>query len=131
MGRSKTNGRAQPIPGADPFLIRVRKLCLSLPEVTETASWGHPNFRAGRRTFLAFEHFGGIDSVAFRLDSHEVEALMKQQSFARTPYGQGKWVSLPVRPRPGWALVETLVLRSYRLMALKRMIAAMDLRPVV
>jgi predicted DNA-binding protein (MmcQ/YjbR family) len=130
MGRSKTIGRTHRSHSDAPFLIRVRKLCLSLPEVTETASWGHPNFRAGRRTFLAFEHFGGLDSVAFRLESVEVEALAKHPSFTRTPYGQGRWVSVPVKPRPDWALVKILVLRSYRLVALKRMIAAMDLRPI-
>jgi hypothetical protein len=39
-----------------------------------------------------------------------------------TPYGQGRWVSLLIRPRPKWSLVKALVLRSYRLVALKRMI---------
>jgi len=33
-------------------LARLRSLCLSLPETSETASWGHPNFKAGKKTFV-------------------------------------------------------------------------------
>ena len=107
----------------DPLLVRVRKLCLSLPETSEAASWGHPNFRAGKRTFVTFEQVDGKDVVAFRLHPFEVEELAGQAGFVRTPYGQGRWVSLRTRPRPAWKIVEGLVLRSYRLVALKRMLS--------
>ncbi len=107
---------------ADPFLARVRKLCLSLPETMESSSWGHSNFRAGKKTFLTIESFGGVATIAFLMHPVEVEELRKRPGFVRTPYGQGRWVSLKVRPRPKWAFVEALVIRSYRRVALKRMI---------
>ena len=31
------------------ILQRLRLLCLSFPETSERSSWGHPNFRAGRK----------------------------------------------------------------------------------
>jgi predicted DNA-binding protein (MmcQ/YjbR family) len=111
------------------LLSRVRKLCLSLPDASETSSWGHPNFCAGKRTFVTIERFGGLDNIAFRLHPVEVEDLERQPGFVRTPYGKGQWVSLRTKPRPKWSLVKSLVLKSYRLVASKRMIAALEAGP--
>lgn len=36
-----------------PVFARARALCLAFPETAETVSWGHPNFRAGKKTFCA------------------------------------------------------------------------------
>ena len=54
----------------------LRALCLSLPETNETASFGHPNFKAGRKTFVAFERVKGRASIAFRLEPDEGERLL-------------------------------------------------------
>jgi predicted DNA-binding protein (MmcQ/YjbR family) len=104
------------------LFARVRRLCLSLPETCETCSWGHPNFRAGKRSFLTFEHLGKDCTIAFYLDPLEIEELRKRPGFERTAYGQGRWVSLKARPRPKWSLVKALALRSYKRVALKRML---------
>lgn len=107
-------------------LSRVRKLCLSLPETSEVSSWGHPNFRAGKRTFVTFEHVDGVDTIAFHLHPFEVEELEGQAGFTRTPYGQGRWVSLRIQPNLKWEVVEDLVLRSYRQVAIKRMLVKLE-----
>jgi len=118
-------------PRAAALFSRVRALCLSLPETTEVSSWGHPNFRAGKRTFLAFEQVDGVEAIAFHLHPFEVEELERQPGFSRTPYGQGRWVSLRIRPRPAWSTVQDLVLRSYRQVAIKRMLLMLeDTKPV-
>ena len=39
----------------DAVLQRFRDLSLSLPETSEVGSWGHANFRSGKRTFATFE----------------------------------------------------------------------------
>jgi predicted DNA-binding protein (MmcQ/YjbR family) len=104
------------------ILDRARALCLSLPETSEVPSWGHPNFRAGRKTFVAFEHVKGRPSIAFRLPPADVERLLQRKQFFATPYGRGLWVSVWADERPEWALVEDLVRRSYRVVALKRML---------
>jgi hypothetical protein len=46
-----------------PVVERLRSLCLTLPETSERSSWGHPNFRAGRKTFAAFEIVRGRPSI--------------------------------------------------------------------
>jgi predicted DNA-binding protein (MmcQ/YjbR family) len=112
---------------ADKALARFRKLCLALPESTEAGSWGHPNFRAGKRTFTAFEWVERRPSLAFNLGPDEVTQLLLQgEPFFATPYGRGQWASLWADGAVDWGLVETLVQRSYRRVALKRMIAALE-----
>jgi predicted DNA-binding protein (MmcQ/YjbR family) len=101
-------------------------LCLALPETTETASWGHPNFRAGKRTFVAFERVSGRPSVAFRLDPADVDLLLGRPHFFVTPYGRGQWVSVWADRPLDWRLVDRLLQHSYRLVALKRMIGMLE-----
>ena len=105
---------------------RLRKMCLSFPETKEVSSWGHPNFRAGKKMFATFETFGGRPSIAFRLEPTDVDRLLRRKEFFATPYGRGQWVSLRADGRIDWRLVQRLLERSYRVVALKRMIAALD-----
>jgi len=107
-------------------LRRVRKHCLSLPESSETGSWGHPNFRAGKRTFVTFEWIGKRPSVAFRLNPVDIDLLLRRSGFFPTPYGQGRWVSVWADRSLEWDLIDRLVDASYRTVALKRMIAVLD-----
>lgn len=107
-------------------LRRVRRRCLSLPESREVGSWGHPNFRAGKRTFVTFEWINGRPSIAFRLNPTDVDLWLRRPGFFATPYGQGPWVSLWADGSLDWALVLRLLEQSYRMVALKRMLAALD-----
>lgn len=110
----------------DPVLRRVRALCLSLPETSEVGSWGHPNFRAGKRTFATFEWIKGRPSIAFRPNPTDVELLLVRKGFFLTPYGKGQWVSAWANSSLNWGLVGRLLEQSYRMVAIKRMIAALD-----
>lgn len=105
---------------------RLRRLCLSYPEAGETSAFGHPNFVAGKKAFVTLERVGGRPSIAFRQSPADVSLLVGRLGFFQTPYGRGVWVScwadLPMR----WSQMATLVDRAYRLVALKRMIAALD-----
>jgi predicted DNA-binding protein (MmcQ/YjbR family) len=107
-------------------LAKLRSLCLSLPETSESASWGHPNFKAGKKVFVAFERVKARPSIAFRLDPDEVDRLLRRKQFFATPYGRGQWASLWADDRLDWRAVEALVERSYRVVALKRMLAALE-----
>jgi predicted DNA-binding protein (MmcQ/YjbR family) len=110
----------------DRVLQQVRKLCLSLPDTSEVGSWGHPNFRAGKRTFVTFEWIKGRPSIAFRLNPTDVDLLLRRKGFFVTPYGQGQWVSVWADGSLNWGLVGRLLEQSYRMVALKRMTAALD-----
>ena len=109
-------------------LARLREICLSFPETSEAASWGHPNFRAGKKMFAAYEWIDGRPSIAFRLDPTDVDLLLRRKQFFTTPYGRGQWVSLRADGRLSWRLIERLLDRSYRVVALKRMLGSLDAR---
>ena len=100
-------------------LARLRSLCLGLPETSETASWGHPNFKAGKKTFVAFERVKGRASIAFRLEPDDVERLLQRAGFFATPYGRGLWASVWADGPLDWRAVQNLVERSYRVVAMK------------
>lgn len=105
---------------------RVRRLCLALPEAHEALAWGHPVFKAGTKTFAAIELVKGRPSVAFRLEPTDVDLLLKRKPFFATPYGRGLWVSAWADAPLDWPLVGRLVERSYRVVALKRMLKSLD-----
>jgi predicted DNA-binding protein (MmcQ/YjbR family) len=110
----------------DKVLAMVRKQCLSYPESNETAAFGHPNFRAGKKAFVTFERWEGRPSIAFRVRDAAKEKARPGGEFFVTPYGRGQWVSLWIdKPIPEWAVIETLIDTGYRLVALKRMLAAL------
>jgi predicted DNA-binding protein (MmcQ/YjbR family) len=93
----------------DLTLQEVRKRCLLLPESSEVGSWGHPNFRAGKRTFVTFEWIKGRPSIAFRLNPTNVDLLLRRKGFFVTPYGQGRWVSVWADRSLNWSLVRRLM----------------------
>jgi predicted DNA-binding protein (MmcQ/YjbR family) len=113
---------------AEGILQELRGLCLSLPETMERSSFGHPNFVAGKKTFVTFEQFNGRPSIAFRLDRDNIERLSGNPLFFSTPYGRGQWLSLWVDARFDWNVVKELVNASYRQVALKRMLLALGAR---
>jgi len=106
-------------------LFNLRTICLALPETVETSAFGHPNFKAGKKTFVAWENFKGQDSIAFRVDPLQFDALLLDPRFIATPYGRGQWLSLRADAAIDWSLVKDRVLSSYRLVANKRMLASM------
>jgi predicted DNA-binding protein (MmcQ/YjbR family) len=125
--RTRTAARSRADPDtADTALARVRAICLGYPQTTETSAWGHPNFRAGKKTFVTFESIGGRPSIAFRLEPDQVRELCGMRAFFPTPYGRGMWVSMRADGRLNWRLVQRLIDDSYRQVATPRMLAAPD-----
>jgi predicted DNA-binding protein (MmcQ/YjbR family) len=107
-------------------LRRARAFCLALPETREQSSWGHPNFRAGKRTFVTFEWIKGNPSLAIRLGRNGVRQYAKARGTFLTPYGRGEWLSFKVDGQLNWRLMQTLIVEGYRAVALKRMLTALD-----
>ena len=109
------------------LLGQLRRFCLSLPDGIETDSWGHPNFRAGKKTFAVYEVYQGCPCIAVKLPPPEGERLLADPRFYRTPYtGKHGWVSLRVDRPVAWPLVKSLVLASYREVATKRQVAQLE-----
>jgi|SRR3984957_3872684 predicted DNA-binding protein (MmcQ/YjbR family) len=113
-------------PDVTKTLNRLRALCLFLPETSERGSWGHPNFVAGKKAFVTFEFVALRPSIAFRMDPLDVREMARNRAFFETPYGRDQWISMWADSELDWPFVRDLVRRSYRLVALKRMIAKMN-----
>jgi predicted DNA-binding protein (MmcQ/YjbR family) len=77
-----------------PVFARARRRCLALPETSEVSSWRHPTFRAGKKTFCAFELVSGRPSIALRMSPADVDLALRRQHFFATPYGRGMWASV-------------------------------------
>lgn len=76
--------------------------------------------------FATYEIVAGRPSIAFRLNPTDVDLVLRRKEFFVTPYGRGQWASLWADGRVSWRLVERLLERSYRVVALKRMIDALE-----
>lgn len=113
----------------DPYLTELRRICLALPECSEVEAWGRPTFRAGKKIFAVFT--GSEEeryTVVFKPDVDERPALVGDDRFHVPPYfGPGGWLGLDFTAAPvDWDEVAELVETSYRQVAIKRMLKALD-----
>jgi predicted DNA-binding protein (MmcQ/YjbR family) len=113
----------------EPYLGDLRALCLAFPESVEVEAWGRPTFRAGKKIFAVFS---GTEErphgLIFKPEADERVALLQDERFYSPPYfGPGGWLALDLdAAEVDWDEVAELVESSYRLVALKRMIKALD-----
>lgn len=111
-------------------LLRLRALCLALPEVTEKLSHGEPTWFV-RRTFVMYADRHHDDRVAFWCAAppglQEDLVVAHPGRFFRPPYVGGRgwlgvWLDVPV----DWSEVAELVLDAYREVAPKKLVALLD-----
>ena len=113
----------------DPYLTDLRKVALAFPESHEVEAWGRPTFRAGKKIFATFE---GTDArpygVIFKPDADDRLALLEDDRFYSPPYwGPSGWLALDFETAPvDWDEVRELLDASYRQVALKRMVRALE-----
>ena len=115
----------------DPHLNGVRRVCLALPEAVEVEAWGWPSFRAGGqgKMFAICDHHSEAGyALTFKADPAERSALIKDERFFEPWYwGTRGWLALDlVKAEPDWAEVAELVETSYRQVALKRQLRALE-----
>jgi len=108
-------------------LARVRRICLGWPEVQESIKWGRPHFTAGKKLFGCVDRTHERPSISMKVTPLLQAELVERAEFVLTPYSahQG-WVSLYTNGPFAWDEVEEYLRIGYRLVASKRMLAAMD-----
>ncbi len=124
---------------ADPYLTRLRSICLALPGADEKVSHGRPNFF----TRKVFAIYGGVvkgdhDPEPYRQallvlpEETDRLALLEDERFVVPGYyGPYGWLMLDLRHRDGvegvdWDEVRELVDASYRRTAPARLVTRLD-----
>lgn len=123
-----------PVPKAvAAAIVRLRKICLALPEATEKVAWGEPTWRAGTGKLFAqldtYHHRS--DQVAVWLPAREglQDELVAEDpvQFFVPPYVGGKgWIGVRIDRQPDWQVVAGLVADAYRQVAAPRLVAKLD-----
>ena len=109
------------------ILLKLREICLALPEAVETVKWGHPTFEAGKKIFAVLDYYHGRPCIAFRTSMEEQKKLCRDERFFPAPYAATRgWVCLCADGPMNWSEVRDILLVSYRLAALKRMLRLLD-----
>jgi predicted DNA-binding protein (MmcQ/YjbR family) len=112
------------MPKTNPCLLKMREICLSLPDTKETPTWGKPHFRVGEKIFAGFGDAGGGPLAGFKLEKGHARSILEDSRFARAPYvGQHGWVTMDLLGVTDWEEVRALILESYRLIAPKKSLA--------
>jgi predicted DNA-binding protein (MmcQ/YjbR family) len=115
-------------------LVRLRKLCLALPEAHEVEAWGEPTFRVRDKLFAMFAHAnnhhgGGRPAVWCKAGPGNQELMVQAepQRFFVPPYvGPSGWIGVWLDRQVDWPELAGLVQDSYRLVAPKRLIATLE-----
>jgi predicted DNA-binding protein (MmcQ/YjbR family) len=114
----------------DPHLDGVRRVCLALPEAVEVEAWGWPSFRAGAtgKMFAIYDYQSDAGyALTFKADPADRAALLEDKRFFEPWYwGARGWLALDLGTGPDWVEVAELVESSFRQVALKRQLRALE-----
>lgn len=107
---------------------RLRALCMALPEAEERETWEIPTYRIRGKIFALQSAIGERDAVWCKAQEGSQELLVQADPdrFFVPPYlGHKGWVGMWLDRRVNWTEVAELVRRSYRLIAPKKLTAAL------
>jgi hypothetical protein len=113
-------------------LERLREICLSLPETTERLSHGEPTwFVREKKTFVTFADHHHDDRLAFWCaappGAQDVLVDADPERFFVPPYvGHRGWLGVRLDRGVDWDQIADLVEDAYRMVAPKRLIAALE-----
>jgi phosphoribosylglycinamide formyltransferase-1 len=118
----------------DRRLVRLTKICLSMPETTRQLQGSHASFQVRKRIFAYFlnnHHGDGIVAVTAKVlpgDNKALAAAQPARFYLPAYIGPRGWVALRLDAgKVDWEEVRDLVATSYRLVAPKRLAAGLKL----
>ena len=107
----------------------LRKICLSFPEAVEKETWGHPTFRVNDKMFVACSSDGeSSPTMTAKAPPGEQDLLLASGDHFFYPayVGSKGWIGLRLDSSTDWDEVREIVEDSYRLIAPKRLVKALD-----
>ena len=104
----------------------VRQLALSLPEVEERETWGHPTFRVRDKIFATLAPNEQQADVKASLEKQDMLIAADPDTFSVAQYtGRFGWVSVQLSTVHS-GLMRDLVIEAWRRTAPKRLVAGYD-----
>ncbi len=115
-------------------LLKLRKICLALPEAHEVEAWGEPTFRVRNKLFAMYaaankHHGDGRPGVWCKAAPGNQQLMIEYapKKFFVPPYvGPSGWVGIYLDGDVDWPEVTELLADSYRLIAPKKLVMALD-----
>ncbi len=109
-------------------LESLRRICLSLPEVTERPSHGEPTWFAGGKVFVMYADHHHDDRLGFWCaappGAQETLVGSEPTRFFRPPYvGHRGWLGVYLDVPVDWDEIVALVTDAYRMIAPRRLVA--------
>ena len=116
------------------LIAKLRRLALALPEAHEVEAWGEPTFRVRNKLFAmhaaAGNHHGEGREAVWCKAAPGNQGLMVAAApdrFFVPPYvGPSGWIGIWLDARTDWSELTVLLSESYRLVAPKRLAAALS-----
>jgi predicted DNA-binding protein (MmcQ/YjbR family) len=106
-------------------IVRLRAICLALPEAVEKETWEMPTFRIRDKIFAMVHAVDGRLSVWCKAPpgAQAILVTAAPERFFRPPYvGPKGWIGFWLEEVADWDEVADLVGRSYRMTAPKRLL---------
>ena len=115
-------------------LIRLRKLCLALPEAHEVAAWSEPTFRVRNKLFAMYagkdNHHGHGRTAVWCKATRNNQSLMiaahPDRFFVPAYVGPSGWVGVWLDGTTDWKELAGLLEDGYRLIAPKKLLLLLD-----
>jgi hypothetical protein len=120
--------KTAPIPSA---VMRLRQICLALPETSEVEAWGEPTFRVKGKIFAMHassgnHHGAGRPAVWILSVSMEQDLVLRARPdrYFKPPYvGPSGWIGAWLDNNPPWGEIEELLRDGWRRRAPKKLAA--------
>lgn len=112
-----------------PATERLRAICLALPQAGEKEAWGDPTFRVRDRIFAMIKTGDARVSMWCKAPPGSQQVLVgaDPETFFVPPYvGPIGWIGMRLDREPDWDEVKAIVIRSYRLVAPKKLAAMVE-----
>jgi len=105
-------------------LVRLRKICLALPEAVEIIDgFGHNTFKINGKSFVISGESEKGFRLSFKSDRETQALLLQKEYFFKTPYiGQHGWISIENPADQGWGELTDLIQEAYLRAAPKRLV---------
>ena len=114
-------------PRAAKALALMRRICLALPETSESSSFGSPTWRVGKKGFANLYDYGKGLTASFWVGIERQGPLEMDPRFHIPPYlGHNGWIALDMAKSVAERELRDFLIESYRHFAARRALAALE-----